>query len=207
MPGVMHGGGGVIDSCGRAKTCRPSSRAAGRSRRSGCRGLFVRIGLNGPRISRRRVGLHVQQVSIWLGRAEIEDHDAGLLVVARLHRALRLQTPADAASVSPMAPSAPTWRKSRRVMPSQVCVEARPVKRSIRFSANQKRSGGAEEKRSKDSGRFTPLLLFSSTPPHLFYSFFKDSAVTIGLLIFQKLGRLSDIVPLPSLQNVYPILR
>src|SRR5208282_2306683 len=88
-------------------------------------GLLVRMGLNGPRISEGALGF-MSQVSIWLGapRLKIMMHDFSSLPLATAPMDLRA---ANFAIVSPMAPSAPTCRKSRRVMPSQVVMEPFPV--------------------------------------------------------------------------------
>src|SRR5207247_8610454 len=87
-------------------------------------GLLVWIGLNGPRISRGASGF-MSQVSSWLGapKLKIRMTDFSALPCATAPSALRA---ARFESVNPRAPSVPTCRKSRRVMPSQVVMEPGP---------------------------------------------------------------------------------
>jgi hypothetical protein len=92
-------------------------------------GLQVLIGLNSPRISADALGF-MSKVSNWLGEPRVENHDARFFIVSRRHRAHRLQR-RSFESVSPIAPSDPTCRKSRRVILSQVVIEPLPVALSI----------------------------------------------------------------------------
>src|SRR2546426_1252617 len=88
-------------------------------------GLFVLIGLNGPRISAGAFGF-MSNVSNWLGapRLKIMIHDFSSFPAATAPRDWRA---ANFESDKPSAPSVPTCRKSRRVIPSQVAIEPLPV--------------------------------------------------------------------------------
>src|SRR6266481_1303599 len=92
-------------------------------------GLLVLIGLNGPRISAGALGLR-SKVSNWLGapRLKIMMQDFSSLPLATAPSAW---SAAYLESVSPIAPKAPTCRKSRRLIPSQVVIEPFPVTLSI----------------------------------------------------------------------------
>ena len=71
VPGVVHRRGGVIDAAHERKLVRDLRHAAGRSRVIWMSGLFVLIGLNGPRISRGASGF-MSKVSIWLGAPRLK---------------------------------------------------------------------------------------------------------------------------------------
>src|ERR1043166_5565026 len=87
-------------------------------------GLLVLMGLKGPRISDGALGF-MSQVSNWLGAPRLK-------IIMTAFSSLPLVTApmawraANLDKESPMAPRAPTWRKSRRVMPSQVVIEPLP---------------------------------------------------------------------------------
>src|SRR2546430_1766621 len=76
---------------------------------------FVRIGLNGPRISRGASGF-ISHRSMWLGppRLKIMMHAAFSLPDFTRPASLAART---CGSERPMAASAPTWRNSRRLKP------------------------------------------------------------------------------------------
>src|SRR5437763_4739634 len=92
-------------------------------------GLLVLMGLNGPRISEGALGF-MSKVSNWLGapRLKIMMHDFSSLPGATAPSAWRA---ANFESDKPSAPSVPTCRKSRRVIPSQVVIEPLPVSLSM----------------------------------------------------------------------------
>src|SRR5688572_23775769 len=88
-------------------------------------GLLVRIGLNGPRISRGASGF-ISQVSNWLGAPRLK------IMMAALSDPPFFTAPKDCKAayldiVRPMAPRVPACKKSRRVIPSQVVIEPFPV--------------------------------------------------------------------------------
>src|SRR5881394_4678357 len=88
-------------------------------------GLLVWMGLNGPRISRGASGF-MSQVSNWLGAPRLKMRMQDLSDCCGLTAPAALR-PAKVAIEKPRAPSVPTWRKSRRVKPSQVVTEPFPV--------------------------------------------------------------------------------
>src|ERR1051326_8779810 len=92
-------------------------------------GLLVLIGLNGPRISEGALGF-MSKVSNWLGapRLKIMMHDLSSLPEAVAPRDC---SAANFERVRPMVPRVPTWRKSRRAIPSQVVMEPLPVTLSM----------------------------------------------------------------------------
>src|ERR1051325_7186389 len=92
-------------------------------------GLLVLIGLKGPRVSEGAFGF-MSKVSAWLGapRLKIKMQDLSSLPEAVAPRDL---SAANFERLRPRAPSVPTWRKSRRGMPSQVVIEALPVTLSM----------------------------------------------------------------------------
>src|ERR1043166_4707315 len=106
-------------------------------------GFLVLIGLNGPRISEGAFGF-MSKVSTWLGapRLKIKMQDLSSLPEAV---APRDWSAANFERLRPRAPSVPTWRKSRRVMPSQVVIEPLPESFSISQDSGLKR-GRAQPK-------------------------------------------------------------
>src|SRR5437867_13138682 len=92
-------------------------------------GLLVLIGLNGPRISDGALGF-MSQVSNWLGAPRLKMRMAAFSSLPLL-TAPAACSAANFDSVNPIAPSAPTCRKSRRVIPSHVVIEPFPVTLSM----------------------------------------------------------------------------
>ena len=85
MAGVVHRRGGVIARCARARTC-PRCFAVQREDLGDLDAGGVGLDrLERPADFARRVGLHVPGVEL-AGRAEIEDHDAGALVLRLVRR-------------------------------------------------------------------------------------------------------------------------
>src|SRR6185369_9129601 len=86
-------------------------------------GDFVEIGLNGPRISAGASGF-ISNVSSWLGAPRLK-----IMMAERSSRPITRPAafaPKKSASEKPIAPSAPTFRKSRRVVPLQVVAHPWP---------------------------------------------------------------------------------
>src|SRR5881394_546841 len=92
-------------------------------------GLFVLIGLNGPRISDGAFGF-MSNVSSWLGapRLKIMMQDLLSLDLSTAPSACRA---ANLDRLRPIAPRVPTCRKSRRLTPSQVVIEPLAVNFSM----------------------------------------------------------------------------
>src|SRR6185503_3541521 len=92
-------------------------------------GLLVLIGLNGPRISRGASGF-MSHVSSWLGAPRLKMSMTAFSSLPFVSAPAALNA-ASCDRLKPIAPSAPTCRKSRRVIPSHVVIEPLPVTLSM----------------------------------------------------------------------------
>src|SRR5439155_24227208 len=137
-------------------------------------GLLVRIGWKGPRISRGASGF-ISQVSNWLGapRLKIMITDCSSLPLATAPMAC---SAARLERVKARAPSARTWRKSRRVMPSQVVREPLPETFSIIRYLSPKR-GQAHAKIVLRHAADNKQKTVSSQGRYRLVGFFSDSRI------------------------------